>query len=203
MIILLTFLAFLLFLAPKAQAKCRTGCHHALASYYVSQGSNLTYISDLFHQKISQILEYNPNITNENIINIGSRVNVPFSCDCLNGDFLGHTFTYIFQPDDTYDRIARFAFANLTTGDWVQRVNTYIPTRVPDSAIINVTVNCSCGDRRVSKKYGLFTTYPLRPDENFSYVAAESGVPAELLQMYNPGSNFNAGTGLVFVPARG
>ncbi|KAG6639052.1 hypothetical protein CIPAW_10G074000 [Carya illinoinensis] len=193
---LLTFHAFLLFLAPKVQAQCKTGCHLALASYYLWQGSNyLTYISDLFHQQIPEILKYNPNIANENIINMGTRLNVPFSCDCLNGDFLGHTFTYIFQPDDTYDRIARFAFANLTTVDGVQRVNTFIPTRVPDNATINA--------RHVSKKYGLFATYPLRPDENLSFVAVESGVPAKVLQMYNPGSDFSAGTGLVFVLARG
>ncbi|KAG2684355.1 hypothetical protein I3760_10G073300 [Carya illinoinensis] len=196
-LILLTFHAFLLFLAPKVQAQCKTGCHLALASYYLWQGSNyLTYISDLFHQQIPEILKYNPNIANENIINMGTRLNVPFSCDCLNGDFLGHTFTYIFQPDDTYDRIARFAFANPTTVDGVQRVNTFIPTRVPDNATINVTA------RHVSKKYGLFATYPLRPDENLSFVAVESGVPAKVLQMYNSGSDFSAGTGLVFVLAR-
>jgi chitin elicitor receptor kinase 1 len=85
----------------------------------------------------------------------------------------------------------------------VQRVNTYPPNRIPVYVPINVTVNCSCGDRHVSKDYGLFMTYPLRPGENLSYVAAESGVPAALLELYNPGSNFSAGTGLVYLPARG
>lgn len=166
------------------------------------QDSNLTYIGGLFSQQIPEILKYNPNITNPDVINTGDRINVPFSCDCLNGDFLGHTFSYITQDDDTYDRIAQKRFANLTTEDWVQRVNTYEPTRIPSYVSINVTVNCSCGDKHVSKDYGLFTTYPLRQGENLSYVAAESGVPAELLQMYNPVSNFSAGTGLVYVPAR-
>lgn len=193
----------LLFFSLQAHAKCKNGCRHALASYYVWQGSNLTYIGGLFSQQIPEILKYNPNITNPDVINTGDRINVPFSCDCLNGDFLGHTFSYITQDDDTYDRIAQKRFANLTTEDWVQRVNTYEPTRIPSYVSINVTVNCSCGDKHVSKDYGLFTTYPLRQGENLSYVAAESGVPAELLQMYNPVSNFSAGTGLVYVPARG
>jgi chitin elicitor receptor kinase 1 len=201
----ITLLAFhsLLFFSLKAHAKCKNGCHHALASYYVWQGSNLTYIGGIFDQRVPEILKYNPNITSPDIIIAGTRINVPFSCDCLNGDFLGHTFSYITQFGDTYDRVAQYYFANLTTEDWVQRVNTYPPNRIPVYVPINVTVNCSCGDRHVSKDYGLFMTYPLRQGENLSYVAAESGVPAALLELYNPGSNFSAGTGLVYLPARG
>lgn len=85
----------------------------------------------------------------------------------------------------------------------MHRVNVYDTTRIPDDAPINVTVNCSCGDKRVSKDYGLFVTYPLRPGENLSSLAAESGVAADLLERYNLGSDFNAGTGLVYVPAKG
>jgi chitin elicitor receptor kinase 1 len=121
----------------------------------------------------------------------------------LNSDFLGHTFTYITQHSDTYNKVAQIAFANLTTEEWVHRVNIYTPTQIPDQAAINVTVNCSCGDEDVSKDYGLFATYPLRPGEGLASVAAESGVPARLLKMYNKGSNFSSGDGLVFVPARG
>ncbi|KAB1201543.1 Chitin elicitor receptor kinase 1 [Morella rubra] len=200
----LTLLAFhyLLLLLPKAQAKCRTGCPLAIASYYVWQGSDLPYISNIFSQQIPEILKYNPNITNINYVRFGTRINVPFSCDCLNGDFLGHTFSYVTQSGDTYDSIAQTTFSNLTTEVWVQRVNAYAPTRIPDYVPINVTVNCSCGDRHVSKDYGLFATYPLRPGEDLSSVAAEAGVTAQLLEKYNPGSNFSAGSGLVFVPAR-
>ena len=74
---------------------------------------------------------------------------------------------------------------------------------VPDYVPINVTVNCSCGDQHVSKDYKLFATYPFRRGEDLSSVAAESGVPAHLLELYNPVSNFSAGNGLVFVPAKG
>lgn len=187
----------------QAQGKCNTGCQLALASYYVWEGSNLTYISNIFGEDIAQILLYNPNIPNQNTIPSDTRISIPFSCDCLNGDFLGHTFTYETQFGDTYAKVASFAFANLTTEDWVRRVNIYEPTRIPDYAFINVTVNCSCGDRHISRDYGLFTTYPLRPAQNLSSVAAEAGVAPQSLQRYNPGTNFSAGTGLVFVPARG
>ncbi|XP_022716144.1 lysM domain receptor-like kinase 3 isoform X2 [Durio zibethinus] len=191
----------LLYLLIHVQAKCRTGCSLAFASYYVWEGSNLTYISTVFNQKISEILLYNPQVSSQDQIDAGTRINVPFSCDCLNGDFLGHTFSYFTQFGDTYDTIASISYANLTTEDWVRRVNVYNATRIPDHETINVTVNCSCGDRRVSRDYGLFSTYPLRPGENLSLISTESNVSAELLRRYNPGSNFSAGTGLVFVPA--
>ncbi|KAA8515543.1 hypothetical protein F0562_018846 [Nyssa sinensis] len=156
-----------------------------MASYYVWLGSNLTYISNIFRRQIPDILRYNPAVPNQDSIRAGSRIN------------------YITQPDDTYGKVARVVFANLTTVDWVIRVNVYDPTQIPSFVPINVTANCSCSDGHLSKDYRLFVTYPLRPSENLSSVAAESGVPAELLQRFNPGSDFGAGTGPVFVPARG
>ncbi|XP_048326838.1 lysM domain receptor-like kinase 3 [Ziziphus jujuba] len=193
----------LLLLSIKAKAKCKSGCNLAFASYYVWKGSNLSYISKVFDQQISEILKYNHDqVPNQNTIITGSRINVPFSCECLNNDFLGHTFTYTTQHGDTYDKIAGTAFANLTTEDWIQRVNIYKPTEMPADVPINVTVNCSCGDRDLSKSFGLFATYPLQPHESLSYLADESGVPAKVLEMYNPGYNFSSGNGIVFVPAR-
>ncbi|KAF8391588.1 hypothetical protein HHK36_023894 [Tetracentron sinense] len=193
----------LLFLCIRAEAYCRRGCDLAIASYYVWEGSNLTYISNIFSKPIPEILPYNPDIRNSDNIQAGTRVNVPFSCDCLNGDFLGHTFTYIFQFGDTYGKVAETAFANLTTEDWVQKVNHYPSTRIPDYVPINVTVNCSCGNEHVSMAYGLFATYPLRPGENLSSIAAAAGVSAELVQKYNLEMDFSQGSGIVFVPARG
>ncbi|XP_057463099.1 lysM domain receptor-like kinase 3 isoform X2 [Actinidia eriantha] len=201
-LVLQGFSVFVLLLCFKVEAKCRNGCELALASYYVWEGSNLTYISNIFTQKVPKILQYNPGILNPDSLQGGSRIRVPFSCECLNGDFLGHTFTYKTQIGDTYDKIARVAFANLTNIYWLQRVNMYDPTQIPDFVPINVTVNCSCGDRHVSVEYGLFTTYPLREGENLSSVAVESGVLAEVIRRYNPRSDFGAGSGLVFVPAK-
>ncbi|XP_062086835.1 lysM domain receptor-like kinase 3 [Humulus lupulus] len=200
-LILLAFQVFLL-LSFRATAKCKTGCNLALASYFVWEGSNLSYISTIFGQNFSEILRYNPQVPNKDSIITGTRINVPFSCECLNSDFLGHTFTYKTQFGDTYDIVARTVFANLTTKDWMHRVNMYKPTRIPAGSPINVTVNCTCGDIHVSKDYGLFTTYPLRPTDNLSYVAAVAGVPPGLLQLYNPGHTFSSGNGIVFVPAK-
>ncbi|KAI3419282.1 uncharacterized protein J3R85_013278, partial [Psidium guajava] len=181
---------------------CRRGCELAVASYYVWEASNLTYISNLFNRPVPEVRRYNPSVSGREAVAVGTRVNVPFACDCLNGDFLGHTFTYVTQPDDTYHNVATLRYSNLTTVEWMLRVNGYAPTQIPDGAVINVTVNCTCGERRVSRSYGAFVTYPLRPGDNLSGLAAESGLPARLLELYNPGSDFGGGTGLVFVPAK-
>ncbi|KAI8001486.1 LysM domain receptor-like kinase 3 [Camellia lanceoleosa] len=191
------------FFSFKVDAKCRSGCNLAIASYNIWEGTNLTYISHIFGKKISEILSFNPNIQNPNMIWVNTRVNIPFPCECLNGDFLGHTFTYKTEPSDTYVKIAKVVFANLTTMEWIQKVNVYDPTRIPEYVPVNVTVNCSCGDGQVSMDYGLFATYPLQPGEDLWSVAAESGVEAELLRSYNMGSDYGNGSGILFVPAKG
>lgn len=70
--------------------------------------------------------------------------------------------------------------------------------------MINVTVNCSCGDAGVSEEYGLFDTYPLRDGESLQSVATRFGLAGkeELLQRFNPGVNFSTGKGIVFVPVK-
>ncbi|XP_024982801.1 chitin elicitor receptor kinase 1-like [Cynara cardunculus var. scolymus] len=193
---------WVLFFNVKIESKCSKGCDLALASYYVAQGSNLTYISKIFAQSIPEILRHNPQISTGDSIETGARIDIPFSCLCMNGDFLGHTFKYQTQVGDTYAKVARDVFANLTNEYWVQRVNLFEPTQIPDFAYINVTVNCTCGNKHVSKNYGLFATYPLRPEEDLQSLAKESGVPPLLLERFNPSFDFSAGSGLVFVPTK-
>ncbi|PIN11221.1 Non-specific serine/threonine protein kinase [Handroanthus impetiginosus] len=185
-----------------SEAKCRKGCDLALASYFVPEGSNLTYISKIFDRKIPEILLFNPQVGNPDSIQSGTRINVPFSCECLNGDFLGHTFEYVTQRGDTYATIASLVFVNLTTEYWIQRVNIYVPTEVPAFVPINVTVNCSCGDRHVSRDYGLFVTYPMRPGESLPSLAAEIGVPLDLAEGFNKGFDSSGGSRIVFLPAK-
>ncbi|KAG2395683.1 LysM domain receptor-like kinase [Vigna angularis] len=197
------FLLLIQFLiSTSVKADCDSGCNLALASYYIPEDTNLTFISNLFGKPTSEILKYNPSVKDSNVIHSQTRINVPFSCDCLNGQFLGHTFSYRIQHGDTYTLVADTTFSNLTTEDWVRRVNSYPSSHIPDNVNINVTINCSCGNRHVSKHYGLFLTYPLRLGDDLQGFGAESGVPAELLARYNPTSNFSSGSGLVFVPAK-
>ncbi|KAG5551722.1 hypothetical protein RHGRI_009959 [Rhododendron griersonianum] len=130
---------------------------------------------------IDEILSYNKdNIANKDFI--AGRINVPFTCDCVDGEFLGHVFPYAVRSDDTYDRIAETYYANLTTAAWLARFNGYEPSRIPDTAVVNVTVNCSCGDAAVSEAYGLFVTYPLRVEDSLESIAAAASVSEDLMQ---------------------
>ncbi|KAK3445898.1 hypothetical protein EUGRSUZ_A01103 [Eucalyptus grandis] len=186
----------------RVEAKCR-GCDLALASYYVWDKSNLTFISKVLSASVADILRYNKDkIPNQDSVHSGIRVNVPFSCGCVRGKFLGHAFNYSLGHGDLYDTVAMKYFSNLTTVEWLQAINLYLPTRIPDTAVLDVVVNCSCGNRTVSKEYGLFITYPLRPEDTLQSVATEVNLTAELLQRYNPGVNFSQGSGLVYIPGK-
>ncbi|XP_016459977.1 lysM domain receptor-like kinase 3 [Nicotiana tabacum] len=184
-----------------AKSQCSDDCD-ALASYYLWNGANLTFISSSFSTTIKNILSYNPQITKPDTIQFQSRVNVPFSCGCVNGEFMGHQFDLQVKTSTTYPRIVRFYFSNLTTVEMLQKSNSYDPNNVPANSIVNVTVNCSCGNSQVSKDYGLFITYPFRPNETFATIANDFKLPQKLLEDYNPEANFSRGTGLVFIPGK-
>uniref|UniRef100_A0A7C9AFJ1 Protein kinase domain-containing protein n=1 Tax=Opuntia streptacantha TaxID=393608 RepID=A0A7C9AFJ1_OPUST len=185
------------------ESKCRSDCNLALASYYVMPGATVTLISTYLNASVDDIVSYNPaEIPNKDTLPSNVRINVPFSCGCVNDAFLGHVFSYQFQKGDTYEKVAGSVYANLTTANWIQQLNNYSPFNVPDGAFVNVPINCSCGDSSVSKEYGLFITYPLRPDDSLSSISQKFNLSESLLQSYNPHADFSAGTGLVYIPGK-
>ncbi|XP_028070125.1 lysM domain receptor-like kinase 3 isoform X1 [Camellia sinensis] len=192
-----------IFFCATVESTCSKGCDLALASYYVWPESNLTFISEVMSHPISDILSYNPQIPNQDSVKSGIRIIIPFPCDCINGDFFAHVFKYRMRVADTYGKVAGTYYANLTTTEWVRKFNSYDPNRIPDGVQINVTVNCSCGDSLVSKDYGLFMTYPLRPEDSLDSIATETNLTTAVLKSYNPDANFSAGSGLVYFPAKG
>ncbi|GKV46413.1 hypothetical protein SLEP1_g53400 [Rubroshorea leprosula] len=193
------------------QSSCSRGCDLALASYYVWQGSNLTFIAEVLQSSIvpangfDVILEYNKQLANKDSVLAGTRVKIPFPCDCINGEFLAHVFTYSIRSGDTYDKIATEYYANLTTVAQLQQFNNYNPNNLPDTnGSLNVMVNCSCGNRTVSMDYGLFISYPLLPGDTLDSVLNQTNLTAdmaELVRSYNPDVNFSRGSGLVYVPS--
>ncbi|CAL5336394.1 unnamed protein product [Camellia sinensis] len=191
-----------IFFCATVESTCSKGCDLALASYYVWPESNLTFISEVMSHPISDILSYNPQIPNQDSVKSGIRIIIPFPCDCINGDFFAHVFKYRMRVADTYGKVAGTYYANLTTTEWVRKFNSYDPNRIPDGVQINVTVNCSCGDSLVSKDYGLFMTYPLRPEDSLDSIATETNLTTAVLKSYNPDANFSAGSGLVYIPAK-
>lgn len=191
-----------------AESKCNRGCDLALASYYVWVGfSNLTYLADIMQSPVLQrpedIVSYNNQVSSKDFVQTTIRVNVPFPCDCIGGEYLGHVFKYPLQVGDTYTKVANQSYSNLTTDSWLQSLNSYPDTNIPDSGTLNVTVNCSCGNGDVSKEYGLFITYPLRAEDSLESIAKQTKLDAGLLQRYNPGVDFSRGSGLVYIPGKG
>ncbi|XP_022637372.1 chitin elicitor receptor kinase 1 isoform X2 [Vigna radiata var. radiata] len=189
-----------------AESECKRDCDLALASYNLT-GGDLTYVSKLMKSEVvskpEDILPYNSEtIKNKDQVQAFTRVNVPFPCDCI-GDFLGHIFKYDVVSGDTYMSIATQNYSDLTTVQLLQSFNSYSPTGLPDTATLDVYVNCSCGNSDISKDYGLFITYPLRPEDSLQSIAKETGIESDLLLKYNPGVNFSQGSGLVYIPGKG
>ncbi|WVZ65510.1 hypothetical protein U9M48_014860 [Paspalum notatum var. saurae] len=192
---------------------CRVGCPLALASYYFSAESNLTFIASLFNfPDYTPLLPYNPNITDPNYVLTGTRVSVPFNCSCRSlpadpaSTFLAGSLAHPLSGSQTYADVAS-EFANLTTAAWLEATNAYPADKLPASGTINVTVNCSCGDKSVSPRYGLFITYPLWDGETLASAAEQYGFSSpeqmELFRRYNPGMDGASGKGIVFIPVKG
>lgn len=197
-------LLFLFSVLLGADSKCPRTCDVALGSYFVWEGSTLSLISQMFRLPSPDIIvSYNRDkIPNKDSVNSGIRINVPFSCDCISDTFLGHTFQYQINSGDTYSEIATKFYSNLTTVDMLQKFNNFDVLNLPPNGILNVVVNCSCGNPDVSKTYGLFVTYPIRSDDSWDKLQTDTNVSLSLLQQYNQGVNFSPGN-LIFIPGRG
>uniref|UniRef100_A0A7N2MB13 non-specific serine/threonine protein kinase n=1 Tax=Quercus lobata TaxID=97700 RepID=A0A7N2MB13_QUELO len=169
-----------------AESKCSKGCDLALASYYFSE-TNLTFIAQVLQSNLninpSTIVSYNKQtIANENSVQDGVKARVPFPCDCINGQFLGHMFEYTVHSGVSYMTVAQVYYANLTTYQLLQQYNSYDPNDTNTNTKLNVMVTCSCGSSSVSKDYGLFITYPLRPEDTIESIASATSLSAALLE---------------------
>ncbi|XP_007214947.1 lysM domain receptor-like kinase 3 [Prunus persica] len=194
----------LLSLCFTVKSQCSKSCGWALAKYYVWSGSNLTLISHLMETDEDTIVNYNNGtVPNKDSVLAGTKINIPFKCECVNGKFLGHMFEYDVNSGDTYNKVAQTYYANLTTVEALTWFNSYPPTNIPNAnAKLNVSVNCSCGNKAVSKDYGLFITYPLQPGDTLASIAQAEQLNQTLLQRYNPGVNFSQGSGFVYIPGK-
>ncbi|KAL6640692.1 hypothetical protein ACP70R_021815 [Stipagrostis hirtigluma subsp. patula] len=201
--------------AAAAGDGCSSGCNFAAAAYYIDLGLNLTYIGSLFGIADYHTLKpYNPYFPSMDSIPVGKHANVNFPCRCLAlpaapfSTYLAGSFPYRPSAGETYASIAA-TFSNLTTAAWLQATNSYpanSSTILDDGMVVNVTINCSCGDPRVSPNLRLFLTYPLRDGETLKSVAENNGFflqsEMDLLRRYNPGMDGATGRGIVFIPLR-
>uniref|UniRef100_A0A0E0INU4 Serine-threonine/tyrosine-protein kinase catalytic domain-containing protein n=1 Tax=Oryza nivara TaxID=4536 RepID=A0A0E0INU4_ORYNI len=156
---------------------CRAGCSLAIAAYYFSEGSNLTFIATIFAiggGGYQALLPYNPAITNPDYVVTGDRVFV-FPCSCLGlpaapaSTFLAGAIPYPLPlprggGGDTYDAVAA-NFANLTTAAWLEA------TRAGSPAM----------EGSMSPSTAHAATRGSRRDPNGSYHPLKSGVGIVLL----------------------
>ncbi|XP_055823394.1 lysM domain receptor-like kinase 3 [Solanum dulcamara] len=188
------------------KSQCNKGCDLALASFYVWRGLDLTLVSQMFSTSIPEIISYNSrdNIPNQDNVIAGTRINVPFRCDCLNdGEVLGHAFPYKVKSGDTYDLVAR-NYSDLTNAEWMMKFNSYPENNIPDNVNLSVVVNCSCGNSDISKDFGLFVTYPVRAEDNLTSVASAANVSEDIIRSYNPEAEsiLDIGEGIIYIPGR-
>ncbi|XP_027172569.1 chitin elicitor receptor kinase 1-like [Coffea eugenioides] len=205
---IITALLLLLLLSISLQifqvnSQCSKGCDLALASFDVWRGSNVTIIAQLFSVPVSTLLSWNPvTLPDTNTVIAGTRINIPFPCDCISGNFLAHVFNYSVSTGDTYDLVASRNYANLTSTTWLRRFNSYPANNIPDTGFLNVTVNCSCGNKAIFEDYGLFITWPIAVGDTLQSVASANNLSANLISRYNPTANFTSGSGLLFIPGK-
>ncbi|PNX60456.1 receptor-like protein kinase, partial [Trifolium pratense] len=81
-------------------------------------------------------MSYNKDIvfSNDNLFSY-FRINIPFPCECIGGEFLGHVFEYSSSEGDTYDLIANTYYASLTTVEISKDYGLFItyPLRARDN----------------------------------------------------------------------
>lgn len=56
--------------------------------------TNLTFIYTVLNASSEDALSYNPSVPDIDRLQYFTRANIPFSCDCIMGEFLGHIFQY-------------------------------------------------------------------------------------------------------------
>ncbi|KAJ7960353.1 putative Receptor protein kinase [Quillaja saponaria] len=131
------FLVFLVLVASVCsivESECSEGCELALASYYVNHGNNLESIAQYMQSDPDVIVSYNKDkIPNKDSVDAFIRINIPFRCDCIDGQYLGHKFNYTVVSGNTYGIVAQTKYAHLTTVEWLQKFNNFKPNNIPHS----------------------------------------------------------------------
>uniref|UniRef100_A0A2N9GJN2 Protein kinase domain-containing protein n=1 Tax=Fagus sylvatica TaxID=28930 RepID=A0A2N9GJN2_FAGSY len=124
--------------------QCSQGCNVALASHFVweAASANLTVVADFFQVSDNNvILSYNKDTSSNTWIRTFSRINVPFPCDCISGEFLGHVSQYTTRPGDTYD-VMYNPGVNFSQGSGI----VHIPGRgLPGLAIAGISIGGVAG----------------------------------------------------------
>ncbi|KAG0566926.1 hypothetical protein KC19_7G097400 [Ceratodon purpureus] len=178
-----------------------TGCN-ALAYYSVKTGDTIVALTSRFQINEKSLQAYNKNVTNVNVILAGTNLYLPFQCTCLNGQLV-HLFTYVIGSTDTLGSIANQTYQKLTTvADIKSASNLDNANIITTGNTLSIPVKCFCGDPKVSRSYGLFTTYVVQATDQLAGVATNFSVDATDLSKLNSDVTSLTPDSIIFIPTR-
>eukprot|EP00250_Pteridium_aquilinum_P007953 c17552_g1_i1 orf=743-2665(-) len=189
-----------------AHADCMPpgGCNVALAYYTLNltTDGNISNVANRFQANENDILWYS-HLNSTTLLETGQTLRIPFVCGC-GGTSLGHNFSYTVVSTDTATIIATQRYEFLTTVSAMTEVNKNDLNSIYPQDIVEVPVNCFCGDPTVNSSYGLFLTYVSGENDNAAALSQKFNISTDLLQSFNPNVNLNLlqqSVSVVFVPA--
>lgn len=190
-----------------AQATCVPpgGCSVALAYYTFNSATeaSLSNVASRFQASENDIRRYS-GLDNSSAIRSGKALHIPFACQCEE-DNLWHNFSYTVASGDTAINISTMKYGFLTNLPQMQAVNTRDLNSIYAFNILNIPVNCSCGDPAINSSYGLFLTYIAQENDTAESLSRKFNVTADLLQRYNQDVNLNQlqeSVSMLFVPSQ-
>ncbi|MCO5568171.1 hypothetical protein L7F22_021867, partial [Adiantum nelumboides] len=200
-------MASLLFAAVQntvsAQAVCGLDGCQAWALFVFPLNDTLFVVANRFSLANFTVLQNLNNISDPDNIEPGQLLRIPFTCDCRGNDTIRyHSFSYSVRAGDLGETIATMKFSNLTTVDAIDKANVNADGMLAGT-VLQVPINCSCGDPAVSKDYGMFGTYAAQPNDTLSSLSHKFGISQELLRNYNPAVSFDPlqpFTSILFIP---
>ncbi|KAH7446136.1 hypothetical protein KP509_01G040800 [Ceratopteris richardii] len=200
-VIVLLFLAVWMQSQVRAQTDC-VSCD-AWALYVLPPNQTLYTVQILFSlPNYTELQKFN-NITNVMEMNPGTLLYVPFTCDChTSGTTFSHSFSYSVSEGDQIQTIASMKYSNLTTAEAIQSASPNANSLLPGT-VLQIPVNCSCGDSSVSKHYGMFGTYTAQPGDTLSSLSKKFDIQQEFIRQYNPTVSFDTlqpFTSILFIP---
>lgn len=105
---------------------------------------------------------------------------------------------------DTLQAIADQAYQKLTTvADIRNSSNLDSSSNITPGNTLSIPVKCFCGDPKVSRAYGLFTTYVVQATDQLAGVAANFTVNAGDLSKLNSDVTSLTPDSIIFIPTKG
>ncbi|KAI5080807.1 hypothetical protein GOP47_0003990 [Adiantum capillus-veneris] len=173
------------------QPVCGVDRCQAWALFVVPPNDTLYLIANRFSLDNFTVLQNLNDISDPDNILPGQLLRIPFSCNCVgSGTTLFHAFSYSVVSGDQDDTVAMMKFSNLTTAGAIDSTNGGAESILP-GMVLQVPINCSCGDPTVSEDYGMFGTYSAQPNDSLSSLSRQFNISEELLRKYNPAVSFD------------